>query len=136
MRSEKIFIQRPTITDTDVNEVVDVLKSGNLVQGKRVAELEKQISNYIGTNYCSATSNGTSTLHLALLTIGICPDDEIIVPAFSYVATANVVELVGAKPVFVDIDIDTLFEDVSFERFNIDVLEHLFLLLRRLETLR
>jgi dTDP-4-amino-4,6-dideoxygalactose transaminase len=74
-----------------------------LVQGKEVFQLENATLNYIHTDYCNAVSNGTASLHLALIALGIGPGDEVIIPAFSYIATANVVELVGARCVFVDI---------------------------------
>ena len=69
----------------------------------------KNIAAHIGMKRAIAVSNGTATLHLALLISGVGPGDEVIVPALSYIATANVVELVGAKPVFVDIDIRTFY---------------------------
>lgn len=107
-----IPLSRPNITEQDIANVVAVLKTGMLVQGKNVEALEQKINHYLGTTSVAAVSNGTSTMHLALKVLGIGPGDEVIVPAFSYVATANVVELVGATPIFVDIDIRT---------FNIDV---------------
>lgn len=109
---EFIPLAKPNILKRDIDLVVDVLKSGMLVQGKYVNELEKSFVQLTKTSFASALSNGTATLHLALKVLEIKAGDEVIVPAFSYVATANVVELVGAKPVFVDIDLAT---------FNIDV---------------
>lgn len=73
--------------------------------------LEKAVAALVGVEHAVAVSSGTATLHLALLSLGIRPGDEVIVPAFSHVATANVIELVGATPVFVDI---------HPENFNID----------------
>lgn len=110
--NEFIPLAKPNILDKDIDLVVDVIKSGMLVQGKYVNELEKTFTELTQTKHASALSNGTATLHLALKTLNIGIGDEVIVPAFSYVATANVVELVGAKPIFVDIDINT---------FNIDI---------------
>jgi perosamine synthetase len=107
-----IPLAKPNITEADIALVAEVLRSGMLVQGKYAEALENSFAQLSGTGYASALSNGTATLHLALTALGIKPGDEVIVPAFSYIATANVVELVGAKPVFVDIDIAT---------FNIDV---------------
>jgi perosamine synthetase len=107
-----IPLARPNITEKDINLVSDVLRSGMLVQGKYVEALENDFGNLTNTGFASALSNGTATLHLALIALGIKEGDEVIVPAFSYMATANVVELVGAKPVFVDIDLQT---------FNIDI---------------
>lgn len=100
---EIIPLSRPDINEEDISQVVKVLKTGMLVQGIEVQNLEKAVSNYIGNDYCSAVSNGTASLHLALKVLGVGPGDEVIVPAFSYIATANVVELTGAKCIFVDI---------------------------------
>lgn len=109
---EFIPLSKPNITDKDLQQVESVIRSGMLVQGKYVTELEKTFEQYNNLIHASALSNGTVTLHLALKILGIKQGDEVIVPAFSYVATANVVEHVGATPVFVDIDLNT---------FNIDV---------------
>ncbi|HEV7334075.1 MAG TPA: DegT/DnrJ/EryC1/StrS aminotransferase family protein [Flavisolibacter sp.] len=106
-----IPLARPDIRDEDIALVNDVLRSGMLVQGTYVDKLEKAFADYHGVKHAVALSNGTATLHLALKVLGIGPGDEVIVPALSYVATANVVELVGATCVFVDIDERT---------FNID----------------
>jgi perosamine synthetase len=102
----------PDINEDDIQSVAEVLRSGMLIQGINVEKLEKNLSEYLEVKHAVAVSSGTATLHIALVALGIGPGDEVIVPAFSYIATANVVEIVGAKPVFVDIDIRT---------FNIDV---------------
>lgn len=107
-----IPLASPDIQACDIQALTDVLKTGMLVQGPRVLEFENDLAGFLKAKHAMAVSNGTATLHLALKTLGVGPGDEVIVPAFSYVATANVVELVGAKPVFVDIEIAT---------FNIDV---------------
>jgi perosamine synthetase len=107
-----IPLGRPRITEQDLNAVTSVLKTGMLVQGENVLQLEGKFSARTGTSNSIAAANGTATLHLALKVLGVGQGDEVIVPAFSYIATANVVELVGATPVFVDIDPST---------FNIDV---------------
>lgn len=104
----------PDIQQQDIDAVVEVLKTGMLVQGQKVEELEKNIAGYLGVKHAVAASSGTATLHIALLASGIGTGDEVIVPAFSFMATANVIELTGARPVFVDIDIKT---------FNIDVIK-------------
>ena len=101
----------PDISDEDIEAVVSVLRSGMLVQGEHVAALEAEVAGYLGVKHAIAVSNGTASLHLALVALGVGPGDDVIVPAFSYVATANVVELVGARCVFVDVQRDT---------FNID----------------
>jgi perosamine synthetase len=107
VKEKFIPLMVPDIQQQDIDAVVKVLQSGMLIQGAQVEELEKNIAQYVGSKHAIALSNGTATLHLALIVLGIGKGDEVIVPAFSYMATANVVELTGAKPVFVDIDIDT-----------------------------
>ena len=108
----KIPLCIPEILNQDIASVTKVLKTGNLVQGEKVKELESYNNKYTKTKHTIAVSSGTATMHLALVALGIKEGDEVIVPAFSYIATANVVELVGATPIFVDIDPQT---------FNIDV---------------
>lgn len=102
MKKSIIQLSRPDIRKKDIDQVIKVLKSGQLVQSKEVQKLETAISKFINVEYCSAVSSGTASLHLALVALGIGPGDEVIIPAFSYIATANVVELVGARCVFVD----------------------------------
>jgi perosamine synthetase len=102
MTSEIIPLARPDITENDILEVVRVLRTGMLVQGKEVQKLENVVSGFLEKEFCSAVSNGTASLHLALISLGIGHGDEVIVPAFSFIATANVVELVGAKCMFAD----------------------------------
>lgn len=90
-----------------VNAFREVLKEGNFVLGKRVAEFEKEFASYCGTNYCIGVNSGTDALLLALTSIGIKEGDEVIVPAFTFFATSEVVSRLRAKPVFVDIEPDT-----------------------------
>lgn len=97
----------PDIREEDILAVNDVLRSGMLVQGKQVEQLEKRFCEITGAKHAVAVSNGTASLHLILHALGVCNGDEVIIPAFSYVATANVIELVGAKPVFIDIESGT-----------------------------
>jgi len=102
-----IPIAKPTISGREIKSVIDVLKSGHLVSGERVEEFEKKFARYINVKHAIATSNGTSALHTALLSLGIMPGDEIITTAFSFIASSNCILFVGAKPVFVDIDSKT-----------------------------
>jgi perosamine synthetase len=102
MKNETIPLSRPDIFACDIAAASRVLRSGMLIQGKEVLRLENAVAKYIRTDYCSAVSNGTASLHLALIAMGIGPGDEVVVPALSYIATANVVEIVGAKCIFVD----------------------------------
>lgn len=85
----------------------DIFERGFLVQGNYVAQFEKQLADYLGVKHAIAVSSGTAALHIALVALGIGPGDEVIIPAYTFPATANVVELVGGKPAFVDIDLNT-----------------------------
>ncbi|MEN3043175.1 MAG: DegT/DnrJ/EryC1/StrS family aminotransferase [Fervidobacterium sp.] len=106
-----IKLSVPDIGEEEIEEIKKVLESGWLVQGDKVYEFENMVKNYIGVKHVLAVSNGTAALHLALLALDVSQKDEIIVPDFTFPATANVVEIVGAKCQFVDVDIST---------FNID----------------
>jgi dTDP-4-amino-4,6-dideoxygalactose transaminase len=98
----------PDISDDDIRQVGELLKSGYWVQGKTVAELESAVSNYLGIKHAVAVSSGTAALHLALRALSIDKGDEVIIPDFTFPATANVVKWAGAEPVVVDIDPKTL----------------------------
>ena len=88
----------------EIRAVVKVLKGLNLAQGPEVKAFESEFSRIVGDRDCVAVNSGTSALHLSLLALGITKGDEVIVPSFTFAATANVVALVGATPIFVDID--------------------------------
>lgn len=101
----------PSIAEDDLQAVSRVLRSGFLVQGEQVAAFERAVADLVGSKEAIAVSNCTAALHLSLLSLGVGAGDLVVVTAYSYVATANVIELCGARPVFVDIQPDT---------FNID----------------
>jgi len=98
-------LAKPYIPEDAIQMVADVLRSGNLIQGRYVREFEEEIQHYLGIKHAVSVSSGTAALHLALVALGIKRGDEVIIPAFTYPATANVVEIVGAKPVIVDISL-------------------------------
>ena len=108
-----IRLAKPNITKNAINDVVDILKSGNLVQGYHVAKFEKDLADYLNVKEAIMVSNGTAALHLSLLALDIKSSDEVIVPAFTYIATVNSVEFIGAKPVFVDINLNDFCIDTS-----------------------
>lgn len=99
-----IPIAKPSIAQEEMEAVKSVLMTGNIAQSIKVDEFEKQFADYIGTDYAISTSNGTTALHVALLSNGIGKGNEVITTSFTFVATANSVLFTGAKPVFVDID--------------------------------
>ena len=91
--------------EDDVTSVSDAIRSGmNWAVGPDVSAFEEEIAAYIGTDYCLTFNSGTSALHAVLIAHGIGPDDEVIVPSFTFIATANAPQFVGAKPVFADIE--------------------------------
>jgi dTDP-4-amino-4,6-dideoxygalactose transaminase len=102
-----IRLTRPSIEADDLEAVREVLASGHLVQGARVAAFEHSIAEYVGSAHAIAVTNCTAALQMALLSLGVGPGDIVVVGAYSWPTTANVVELCGALPVFADVDPDT-----------------------------
>ncbi|MDN5768123.1 MAG: DegT/DnrJ/EryC1/StrS family aminotransferase [Humibacillus sp.] len=100
----RIPVARPLIGEEERQAVVRVLESGHVVQGDQVAAFEHEFADLVDGRECVAVASGTAALQLGLLAAGIGPGDEVIVPSFTFAATANAVRLVGALPVFVDID--------------------------------
>lgn len=84
-----------------------VLAHGQYILGPEVAELEERLCGYTGATHCISCANGTDALQIALMALGVGPGDEVIMPGFSYIATAEAVAILGAKPVYVDIAPDT-----------------------------
>lgn len=99
-----IKLASPDIRQDDLRRANRVIRSGNLVQGKYVARFETALSGLTGVEHCSVVSSGTAALHLALLALGVRPGDGVLVPAFTFPATANVVERLGARTVLCDVD--------------------------------
>jgi dTDP-4-amino-4,6-dideoxygalactose transaminase len=108
MTDSRIPFSRPCLGDEEIDEVVRVLYSGWLTSGPRVQRFEREFASYVGCEHALAVSSCTAALHLALLAHEIGPGDEVITSAMTWPATANCVEHVGARPVFVDVDPGTL----------------------------
>lgn len=100
----KVHLSRPDITELEIQAVVDVLKTPNLSLGPKLGEFEQAFADYIGIKRAVAVNSGTSALHLCLIAMGVGPGDEVITTPFTFIATSNVALMVGAKPVFADID--------------------------------
>ncbi|GKT17832.1 DegT/DnrJ/EryC1/StrS family aminotransferase [Acidovorax sp. SUPP2522] len=99
-------------SDIDVR-IQKVLDHGQYILGPEVHELEEQLATYTGAKYCITVANGTDALQIAQMALGIEPGDEVITPGFTYIATAETVALLGAKPVYVDVSPDTYNLDPS-----------------------
>lgn len=109
--SDPIRLARPDVGDAELAAVAEVIASGQLTMGPKVAELEAMLARAVGTAHAAAVSSGTAALHLALLALGTGPGDEVIVPAYTFPASANAVELCGARTVLADVDPDTFLVD-------------------------
>jgi perosamine synthetase len=107
-RSEFIPFHRPSIGEEEIRSVVETLESGWLTTGSKVKRFEEDFARYVGSKHAVAVNSGTAALHLALDAIGIREGDEVIVPAMTFAATAEVVLYFKAKPVLVDCEPDTL----------------------------
>lgn len=101
----KIPLYKIYTDDEDINLITKIVKRGTLwAIGPEIEELEKAIKNYVGVEYCACLNSGTSALHAAYLAHGLKSGDEVIVPSFSFISTANSVLFVGATPIFADIE--------------------------------
>ncbi len=128
----KVPIARTDLNDDDIQSVLEPLKSGWLVQGPKVREFEKMWSTFTGSKQSIAVTSCTSGLHLSLAALGFSHGDEAIVPAFTWISTANVVEHLGGKVIFADIDLDTFninvdnLKSLITERTKVILPVHLF----------
>jgi perosamine synthetase len=100
----KILHSSPTITEKDIKAVTDVLNSRHLEDGEIVEQFENKLKSYIGRNYAVATANGFSAIHLSLIALGVEENDEVIIPSYTCPALLNPVLIMGAIPVFADIE--------------------------------
>lgn len=105
--------QQALIKDKIDRGIQRVLSHGKYILGPEVEELERQLATFVGARYCISVANGTDALQIALMALGVGPGDEVITPGFTYIATAETVALLGAKPVYVDVDAVTCNLDSS-----------------------
>lgn len=141
MSDQVIPHSRPTLTDSDIEAVIRVLRSGQLSSGPVVSEFERKFAEYIGQHHAAATSSGTSALHLALLALGVGKGDEVIIPSFVCSALLNAVNTTQATPVIVDIDpqtfnlsVDTVKSSIS-RKTKAVIVPHMFGLMAEMEQL-
>jgi len=119
VRSEFLPFSIPTIEDDEINEVVDSLKSGWITTGPKVKRFEEAFKSYVGAPYAVPLSSATAGLHLAVLSLGLTPSDEVITTPMTFAATVSMIVRGGGKPVFADIDPDTLNIDTELIREKI-----------------
>ena len=120
----------PDIGAKEIKAALSVLRSGQYAQGPKVAEFEKDFAKFCNAKYAIATSNGTTALQAALYAHGIGNGDEVITTPFTFIATANSILSVGAKPVFADIKDDSTIDPKKIEKAFIALKERL----EKLET--
>ena len=104
---QNIPIAKPWMGEAEAEAASRAIMSGWVTQGPEVAAFELEFATYVGSKHACAVSNCTTALHLALLAVGVKPEDEVITVSHSYIATANSIRYCGALPVFVDIDPQT-----------------------------
>lgn len=109
VRKNPFPIESPSIGEEEIAAVVDVLrdKTLSIFSSTKISEFESAFAKYIGTDYAIAVTSGTAALHTALLAVGVKSGDEVIVPVYTHMSTINSVLMIGARPVFVDIDPET-----------------------------
>ncbi len=108
LRPTFLPFSRPSVGQEEIDEIVDSIKSGWITTGPKVEKFAAELAGYVGAPYVAPVSSATAGLHLALLAHGIGPGDEVITTPMTFAATANVIVLTGATPVFADIDRATL----------------------------
>ena len=111
VRASSLPYARQAISDEDIVAVTDVLRSDWLTTGPRVAEYEAAFAQRVGAREAVAVSSGTAALHTAFASLGIGKGDEVILPTFTFAATASAVVFQGARPIFADVDPETLLVD-------------------------
>jgi perosamine synthetase len=111
--SVKVPITKPVLGEEELEALRTPIENGWVVQGPAVKEFERRFGEYIGAEHCVATTSCTTALHIAVAALGLGPGDDVLVPAFTWVSTPNVVEYMGATPRFVDIDLTTFNVDVD-----------------------
>jgi dTDP-4-amino-4,6-dideoxygalactose transaminase len=108
---DRIRLARPDVGPEELDALAEVIESGMLTMGPRVPEFEAALAQACETRHAVAVSSGTAALHLAVLALELDPGDEVLVPAYTFPSTANVVALAGLRPVLVDVDPQTMNVD-------------------------
>src|ERR1700758_823487 len=110
----EVPFHRAFVGEEEIAAVTEVIRSGWLTMGPKTIEFEKRFASYVGARHAIAVCSGTAALHLALDAAGVQPGDEVLIPAMTFTATGEVVKYLGARPILVDVQRETM---------NIDVLD-------------
>lgn len=121
MKTMNISFSPPDMSELEIQEVADAIKSGWITTGPKTKELERQIAKYVGVNRCVCLNSQTACGEMALRVLGIGAGDEVIVPAYTYSASASIVDHVGAKIVFVDVQEGCL--EMDYEKMEAAITE-------------
>ena len=113
VRDDFLPFSRPTISTREEGEILESLRSGWLTTGPKVAHFEELLADYFGAAHVIATNSGTAALNLALRALDLQPGDEVITPSLTWPSAVNMVELLGGRPIFADIDPNTLQVDIA-----------------------
>ena len=105
--------RKTTFPNTTKEDIIQIMLSVSQNPENIIKDFENKYKKYVGANYALCTSSGTSSLHLALISVGVQPGDEVIVPGFTFIATAQAIVAAKAIPIFVDVDPDTFCIDVK-----------------------
>ena len=108
MRDTFLSFSPPSIGEEEIDEVVDSLRTGWITTGPKVKRFEEEFAAFVGSPQALAVNSGTAAMHVALATLGIGPGDAVITTPMTFCSTVHVIEQVGAKPILVDVEPDTL----------------------------
>lgn len=108
MNSDFLPLSRPSISESDIAALVDVVRSGWITTGAQCAELERLVCEHTGSRHAVSLTSATAGMHLAMQALGIGPGDAVVTPSLTWVSTVNMIQLSGATPIFCDVDRDTL----------------------------
>ena len=113
IESRNILFSPPDITEAEIEEVINTMKSGWITTGPRTKEFERRIADYVGVNRAVCLNSATAAMELTLRILGVGPGDEVITTAYTYTASASVIDHVGAKIVMVDVAKDSFEMDYT-----------------------
>jgi len=117
MADEFLPLSRPEIGDDEIRALEEVVRSGWITTGPRCLEFERRFSNFVGSRHALSLSSATAGMHLVLKALNIGPGDEVITPSMTFASTVNQIVLAGARPIFSDVNYDTLLmEPREFSR--------------------